>query len=106
MRRNTIGSVAEFAHGLSLVRPFNFLEMIEKKSFPAKARFKKAMGAVDHKGVIVKGLIDYRITSEVGIPCAIKYKRVLKHYEWYGHFAWEEFGEELERVLLSECDRV
>jgi hypothetical protein len=38
------------------------------------------------------------------IPCTIEYKRVLKHYERYGRFAWEEFGGELERV--SERDRV
>jgi hypothetical protein len=38
---------------------------------------------------------DYRITSEMGLPCANEYKRVLDHYEQHGRFAWEEFGGQL-----------
>ena len=38
---------------------------------------------------------DYRITSQMGLPCADEYKRVLEHYERNGRFAWEEFGGQL-----------
>ncbi len=38
---------------------------------------------------------DYRITSEMGLPSADEYKRVLDHYDQNGRFAWEEFGGQL-----------
>jgi len=38
---------------------------------------------------------DYRITSEMGLPSADEYKRVLDHYDEHGRFAWEEFGGQL-----------
>jgi hypothetical protein len=38
---------------------------------------------------------DYRITSEMGLPSADEYKRVLDHYDRNGRFAWEEFGGQL-----------
>jgi len=40
---------------------------------------------------------DYRITSEMGLPSADEYKRVLDHYDQHGRFAWEEFGGRLLR---------
>jgi len=40
---------------------------------------------------------DYRITSEMGLPSADEYKRVLDHYDQHGRFAWEEFGGQLLR---------
>jgi Glycosyl transferase family 2 len=45
--------------------------------------------------IIERVRADYRITSEMGLPSAEEYKRVLDHYDRNGRFAWEEFGGEL-----------
>jgi Glycosyl transferase family 2 len=45
--------------------------------------------------IIERVRADYQITSEMGLPSADEYKRVLDHYEQNGRFAWEQFGGQL-----------
>jgi hypothetical protein len=60
---------------------------------------------------------DYQVTSEMGLPSADEYKRVLDHYDQSERFGWEEFSGQLlmpgthvggvggasEATMIAEC---
>jgi hypothetical protein len=63
--------------------------------------------------------VDYQVTSEMDLPSADEYKRVLDHYDQSERVGWEEFSGQLsmpgadvggvggasEATMIAECCR-